>query len=360
MAKFDTQLSRMGYLMNYESPLKENKQHSPIEYHTTGADGKIYGIIKEGSKYYIKTTQKGKENILESYDYINGYRYRNENGYNSYNEATKQLELKMMSLNESRGIHKDVSTADFKRNEKGLRELTTEARKEINRVNQIIENCDTIGMCNTGDTESSGKSTGANTTKNNAPYSSKVNATLDKDLKATAKDAKSQGYSLFKGDISKDLQSDKMKKGNRGDEEYKDVDCCDSIACQKPKGGKAVKMNESAEYELIMKSGNKGRMLNEHKLESIANRVAKNILSEEATCLDAWGKHPRYGKQPMTMPANTEKFVGTADRDWNDDSAKGSNAYGRKIGSSAPFTQNVDILTDAVVQMVKETLLKKK
>ena len=60
MAKYDEQLSRMEYLMNYNNSLNESKSNNGIEYHTEGSDGKVYGIIRENNKYYIKTTQKGK------------------------------------------------------------------------------------------------------------------------------------------------------------------------------------------------------------------------------------------------------------------------------------------------------------
>ena len=48
MAKFDDQLSRMSYLMEYRMP--SNEVPSNIEYHANGADGKVYGILKEGTK----------------------------------------------------------------------------------------------------------------------------------------------------------------------------------------------------------------------------------------------------------------------------------------------------------------------
>ena len=96
---FDSKLSRMEYLMGYRMPV--NEQKSNVEYFTEGADGKIYGILKEGNMYYIKTSEKGKETLAESYEYIGGFNYRNENGYKSYNAATKQLEQKMITLNES-------------------------------------------------------------------------------------------------------------------------------------------------------------------------------------------------------------------------------------------------------------------
>ena len=69
MAKYDEQLKRMMHLMEYDNTLNESKKtNKGIEYHTTAADGKEYGIIKEGAYYYIKTSTPYKMNIAESYD----------------------------------------------------------------------------------------------------------------------------------------------------------------------------------------------------------------------------------------------------------------------------------------------------
>ena len=422
MARFETQLARMGVLMNYKPSINENTTNSPIEYRTLGADGKIYGIIKEGSKYYIKTTTPGKENLVESYDYINGFNYRNENGFNSYNEATKQLEMKMINLNESKGIHVDVSTVDFSRTTKALKNLTLEARKEINRVNQIIENCDKIGTCNTGNPESNGSSSGDNTKKNNKPFDVVAKATLDKDVKSTAKDPKTQGYDLLGGDIQHKLQNaDKMERGNRGDEEYEFIVCKDSVASQRPSGAKSVKMNEDIDdleslldgfdedaelpydanveidieldgddddylltdntedicdgdscccnSEFLNSYNRKGSIqpdwetvgdLNESRMDRIADKVINNLMNESTTQLNDWGKHPRYKKPFMTLPDNKEVLAGSADRDWNDESTKGSEPYGKKIGSSAPFVNIANLVKSEINKMIKEGRLKKK
>jgi hypothetical protein len=80
------------------------------------------------------------------------------------------------------------------------------------------------------------------------------------------------------------------------------------------------------------------------------------IVKEEVTKLNVWGKHPRYRKEPMTVPANKEILAGTAEKDWNDESAKGEQPYGQKIGSSAPFDKAVDALTNKVFEAVIKTL----
>ena len=63
MANFDEQLSRMHYLMGYKMPVVESK--SGVEHSVVAADGKRYGIIKEGTKFYVKVSDAAKENIAD-------------------------------------------------------------------------------------------------------------------------------------------------------------------------------------------------------------------------------------------------------------------------------------------------------
>lgn len=515
MAKYEDQLERMNFLMEYKNPVKETR--SNVEFHATGADGKVYGIVKEGTKYYIKEAESGKENIAESYEYIGGFTNKKENEFTDYNKATKHLELKLMSLNEAYGKKSNVSTVDFKRNEKALAYLTEEARKELDRMNQIFENSCKIGRDCVCDPESKGSASPEDTEKNNDPFDKKVTPDMDyKGSKGTVGES-TEGDKV--SDVSGDLQSDKMKtknsnlddKGN--DKEYKKTEDDlegESVAAQEPKDAKAViaKVNEGIfekdapvigepsplddmsddeispedfegnpvggdlagfdneepalsepekepisdeEFDKLLeefsypggvdgdkdgsaitgsdaildkennpingtnngvddekgedwkrieesedgnvndptKQGDEDTLKNlqygyndEKKLdaqswdkmneaavksitESIFNKLVRSskkeslqeminrIVKEEVTKLDAWGKHPKYQKEPMTTPDNKEVLAGTADRDFNDDSAKGSESYGKKIGSSAPFEKVVDILTDQVIAKIK-------
>ena len=539
MAKYDDQLARMNYLMEFKNQPKEVR--SNIEYHANGADGKVYGILKEGTKYYIKTTENGKENIAESYDYINGFVNRRENEFKSYNDATKHLELKLMSLNEAYGKKQDVSTVDLKRNDKAFANLTEEARKELDRMHQIFENSCKIGKDCSCDPESKGKASPDNTTKNNDPFSKKV--TADMDYKGSNGTVEGATDNKKVSGVEEDLKSDKMKSANSGSEKdfkdaHDDLDG-DGVADKKPKGGKAVMVNEGifeeepelgnelgdelgnegindpvdpvnvggeeplddidnsdfegapvsddlsaedfegnnfADAELggeeglvgepeddldtileeflkaeenveesepvneedaivgpnkvMDKEGNsingtnngvdgetgeewkrieeseggnvndpakqgneetmksyqaKGSMpaqswdhmkLNESKINALVENITNmlingskakkketleekitRIVKEEATKLNVWGKHPKYGKEPMTHPEAKEVLAGTADRDINDDSAKGSERYGKKIGNGKPFDQaTIDNLTDQVLAKIKGAL----
>lgn len=72
-------------------------------------------------------------------------------------------------------------------------------------------------------------------------------------------------------------------------------------------------------------------------------------MVREALELDEFGNHPAYDKSPMTLPSNIEIELNGA-RDWNDDSVKSNKPFGRKIGSSAPFTEDViEKITDVIL-----------
>ena len=99
-------------------------------------------------------------------------------------------------------------------------------------------------------------------------------------------------------------------------------------------------------------------------MDTILESVVKKVLGKSKkfnknvneTKLDVWGKHPAYQKQPMTTPPNTEPSkIG---HEWDDDSVKGEQPYGTKIGHGGdPYTERViDMLTDSVIdKLLKES-----
>lgn len=62
-----------------------------------------------------------------------------------------------------------------------------------------------------------------------------------------------------------------------------------------------------------------------------------------------FGKHPAYRKVPMTTPPNKEVAPNGA-KDWNDDSAKGEQPFGQKIGDGDPYDKLVDTITDSLME----------
>jgi len=73
------QLSRMKGLMNYGLQTEsKNNTYSSVEYQKLGADGNVYGIIREGSKYYIETAPNKKTLVKEDFNYIGGFKNRKD------------------------------------------------------------------------------------------------------------------------------------------------------------------------------------------------------------------------------------------------------------------------------------------
>lgn len=153
--KVNNELSRIKAMMNYGLQTESKKQYSSVEYNREGADGKMYGIIREGNKYYIKVS-KDKTNIVkENFDYIGGFNNRKSNEYSSYANALKQFDLKMLSLKEAYANGKNIVIESWNPDKKEnlALESTEKMRKEIMRQRQIMGNASLIkegkdGCCN--------------------------------------------------------------------------------------------------------------------------------------------------------------------------------------------------------------------
>lgn len=139
-------LSRMKSLMNYGLQTEGKKdQYSSVEYQKLGADGNYYGIVREGSKYYIKKAPNKKNLVREDYQYIGGFRNRKENEYSNYALAQKQFDLKMMSIKEScENPSFDVESWDLNKKENVVVEASEKMRNEILRERQIMKNAMSI------------------------------------------------------------------------------------------------------------------------------------------------------------------------------------------------------------------------
>ena len=238
MANFDAQLQRMQSLMTYGA-VKENKKQvtGTMEYHAIGADGKAYGIIRENQKFYIKSTDKKNEMIAEAYEYIGGFNNKKQYEYNMLSDAKKNFDMKLMSIKESYSPKTNLSLTDFEVKGDYMSDCGKNMMNEIARQRQIMNNAaaimnesSTIGCNNTGNPEA--PKTMSFTGKAGAPFTETATASLDKDMKETASDPEKQGEPF--GDKSKA-------------EDYKDAQYVPngSVANQKPKGGKVVKVDES-------------------------------------------------------------------------------------------------------------------
>ena len=284
MSKRDEQIARMKGLMTYG--IGNSTKKTPVTESVEGPDGKIYAVIREGSKYYIKSTPKGSELVVESFDYIGGFMNRKNNEFSSYNQASKNLELKVRSLNESYGVNKTVELLNPEKKESLKIEMTESMKDSLARYRQIMNNAAsimkesaTISASNTGVPEAP-KTTKFNPTLGE-PFNQKAEAELDKDFNVTANNPEKQGEPF--GD-------------NQKTEEYKDVQYVpsDSVANQKPTGGKVVKVNENEEYEETIEE------CDEWGSCSVPSEAGVGEVGDDA---------------PFTIDENIEDYVGFADED---------------------------------------------
>jgi hypothetical protein len=108
--KGQDKLDRIKDLMGKMSTLNESTSTSEVDNVKKGANGVIYGIVRENHSYFIKTTEKTSGNILaEDFNYIGGLQNKNIERYDSYAEALKQLNLKFEMLNESFGVKSNTN-----------------------------------------------------------------------------------------------------------------------------------------------------------------------------------------------------------------------------------------------------------
>lgn len=136
------QISRMKALMGYGLQTESKKApYSSVENQKLGADGNVYGIVREGTKYYIKSAPNKKNLVKEDFNYIGGFRNRKDHEYSNFALAQKQFDLKMMSLKEAANRQDyNISSWDLEKKENVVIEATDKMRSEINRSRQIMEN----------------------------------------------------------------------------------------------------------------------------------------------------------------------------------------------------------------------------
>ena len=135
------QLSRMKSLMNYGLKTESKQAYSSVEYQKVGADGNVYGIVREGTKYYIKSAPNKQNLIKEDFNYIGGFRNRKDFQYDSFADAQKNFDLKMMSLKEAANKQDfDINSWNLDKKENVVVEATDSMKKEILRERQIMKN----------------------------------------------------------------------------------------------------------------------------------------------------------------------------------------------------------------------------
>lgn len=469
---YDSEIGKMQHLINYGMNENASKEGKPVvEYHTEGADGKTYGILRECNKFYIKVAPKKDTPILaEDYDYIGGYMNKKANEYTTYAVASKNFDLKMKQLAESVGSKKiieeqysKVKPAEWQINE------TKEMRAEIDRFKQIVENSQRIDENKSGEvyvglvgdkgekpdngpkddtyTEKDGKKDKKGDNCKGGPFCEKAEAdkkdgydiagsvaeSKGRTVKLTEEQVlawdrdndnymdKSHGTSVgssspFKDEVGEEsnqaeADTDPIREdvamhnadnqntptpgtSDRGDDdpftnkvnEGEEIDPDDvagmgddelddefEIEIDPDEDGEDVEGAELYDDEegfddeeegvpfpevasddeladLDFDNWDKFDDDDDYNFDPFESRGRRGEALVEVV-LDDFGKHPAYRKEPMTIPSHT--MADKHGKDWNDETAKLNEPFGRKIGKSDPFDEDlVDSITDAVVDMI--------
>jgi hypothetical protein len=93
--------------------------------------------------------------------------------------------------------------------------------------------------------------------------------------------------------------------------------------------------------------------------EVYESRSYKRMKRLNEDRLDYFGKHPAYRKKPMQLPTSSHQEK-EGYYDVNDESAKGEQPFGQKIGSSAPFEIDPETLENAIAESIKRIVKGKK
>lgn len=250
----NSSVERMKQLMNHgsqDSSLKANVSET-VEYKVNGPDGKVYGIVREKQKYFIKESNDGI-----TFNYIGGIGNKSENEYLKYNSAYRNLELKIRSINESLNNGKTFEVLPTNTTSEYIVEATQDMRNEIDRQREIMmgvskimnEKNEFINKPKFKDVESFGTATDPK--KQGDPFTDNAKAVLDKDPNFKATDPKKQGapYSCDTKPKEDKFDIEKTKKSPSKSGEPFTIDAedvlGDSVATKKPKGGKVIKVTES-------------------------------------------------------------------------------------------------------------------
>ena len=102
-------MDRVKDLMGKLSAEKSTNERYNVELTKYGPDNKIYGILKEGQKYYIKSTDKKNGVLLESDFYTPDSKNPTFDKYNTYEAAITHLNFKFIELCKTSRIENKIN-----------------------------------------------------------------------------------------------------------------------------------------------------------------------------------------------------------------------------------------------------------
>lgn len=339
-----SEMERIVQLMNFGINEKQNsdaKKSPVVEYQVKAADNKTYGIVNEGNKFYIKVAPAKDTQILnEDFDYIGGFNNRKEYEYNSYNMASKQLELKLKSINEAFGEKYSMKQIKSEPSDWQVNE-TKEMRGEIERFKQICNNVNFIltedkkGMT-LAHTLPEAPSSNPSEKEVNAPFTDTAVAKGDKDFKTTTSNHEKVGPFDKDGKVANsEMQSDKMKGTGNSDKTFSEKAKYvpdNSVANKKPSGGKVTHVNEGKRTIKLTEE----QVLAWNKSKDFMDKSHGTEIGSSAPFTD------ELGEESNQTEANTESIHESENVVHNTDNQNSPAPGTSEVGDTAPFDKKVN------------------
>lgn len=142
MGNVNDSIARMKQLALYRGINEDENRQSNYTLceHTKAADGKVYGIVKECNRYYIKYTTPEKATIAESYQYVSGFSNKKRDEFSNHNAAVNFFDQKINSINEACDSEARVKSLDPFKREVVIEEGKEAFANELARQRQIMYN----------------------------------------------------------------------------------------------------------------------------------------------------------------------------------------------------------------------------
>lgn len=140
---FEAASNDMKRLMNFSFFTEEDKKNYTseiVEFKKIAADGKCYGIVREGNnKHYIKVSNKTDNPSKEDFNYIGGITEKARYCYETYQGALKNIEFKLREIKESKDKSDSIiELMNASRKQEIINENVVEMSKEIARQREIM------------------------------------------------------------------------------------------------------------------------------------------------------------------------------------------------------------------------------
>lgn len=350
----EEQIATMQHLINFGVNENSAKSSQPIvEFKKKAANGKTYGIIRESTKFYImEAPQKDTEILAEDFDYIGGFNNRKENEYSSYSKASNALDLKIMSINETVEKSKRVNIEKPVVKSEWEDRITESMRKEIDRFKDITKNVASIlkedkgvGTVPSEHTLPEAPAKNPSDDKVNTPFTDTAVANGDKDFKKQSTDHEKVGkpFNTDGEATSTDMTSDK-KPVIKGEETYgEDAQYVpnNSVADKKPSGGKVVRVSENKGRKIRLKLTEE-QILTWNDNKNYMDKSQGTKIGSSAPYSDEVGSESNQTEAPTESIHESESLI------YDDADNQNSPTPGiSEVGDTAPFDKKVneDVVT---------------